>query len=451
MDNIYVSKDGKRLGPYATDPIMQFLQMGNLTSSDLIWFKGCKDWIPISGVSNFNQSAPPPVSPAKAPQPPIIQKQVSSTNSKKKWYDRPLWVILLCLFLFPVGLYALSECYENNCLSLLEANSYLTSATRLQSEYDLSTARQLLQCKCLDDFDQYKGFLSRLKKMIDEYQSATSNCNLTFCDNLINSSNAMYNFGSSSEIGGQRDYENAKKIVENCDCWAATRGVEGEQYRKLFEKMRSMVINYEQRMAVKQHQDEIAQQQAAEEQKKVEAQTQKQAQEDSLQKAQLPQEIASLLKKPGHIEECMTKCKEYSDKFGEELDLCTSSLSKKVKTLLPSQITSQDVADVYFTPRTELPEWYMDGKMSGYIQIGGRVAWVSNDIAEMDMGSHLSFLVKFSSPWIVREGLPFMGYGKPMGNVTYRTALGGARTLPCLKLVWMYRPSLDKSNQTDDQ
>jgi hypothetical protein len=339
-----------------------------------------------------------------------------------------------------------NECYENNCIVLVGDNTYLMSATSLQSDYDLGIARKLADCKCLDDFDQYKGFRNRLKKMIDAYQSATSNCNTQMCENLINNSNAMYNYGSSSQIQGQRDYETAKKIVDNCDCWASTRGVEGEQYRNLFKKMRTMISDYEQRMVEKQRQNEIARQKAEEEQKIADAAALKKAGEDSLLKSEMPKEIAALLNKPGNVNACVSKCREYTEQFGEELDICTNGLPKKVKTLTPSQITSQEIADIYFTPKTELPEWYMENKQSGYIQIGGRVSWVTGDLAEMDMGSHFSFLIKFSAPWVVREGMPFMGYGKPIGNITYRTALGDSRTLPCLKLVWMYRPTLDTSN-----
>ena len=76
---------------------------------------------------------------------------------------------------------------------------------------------------------------------------------------------------------------------------------------------------------------------------------------------------------------------------------CNKSLVKKIKTLLPSQITSQEVADRYFTPRTELTELYLEGKQSGHIQIGGDVSWVTGDLAEMDMGTQFFFSSNFQT------------------------------------------------------
>lgn len=335
------------------------------------------------------------------------------------------------------------ECYSNNCFAIISGNRYLTSASKLQSDYDLGIAKQLIECKCLDDFSKYRGFRTRLKSMIAAYESSTSGCDTKLCDNLINSSNAMYNYGSASQIRSQRDYETAKRIVENCDCWTATQGAQGSYYSDLFKKMKGMVAEYDQWLIEKQKQEEIARQREEEEKRQAEELAIQKAHQDSIRRAEEPKEIAALLNQQGNIAECISRCKQYVYDFNEEPDVCSKSLPAKVKTMTPSKITSQDIAEVYFTPRTELPDWYMEGKNTGFVQIGGDVSWVSGNLAEMNMGSNINFLIRFSAPWVIREGMPFMGYGKPVGNVTYTTAMGGKRTLPCLQLVWVYRPSLD--------
>lgn len=351
--------------------------------------------------------------------------------------------IIIAFIVIPIKA-SQSECYSNNCLNLISGNDYITSAQAIQSDYDLGIVKQLIECKCLDDFDEYKGLRIRLKKMVSTYESSNSGCNKIFCDDLINNSNAMYNYGSISQIRNEVDYDNAKKIVENCECWASTQGVQGSYYIDLFKKMRGMIKEYEQWLVEKNKQDEIDKNQEDERLKKEEETAKAKAEQDSIRKIEEPKKIAALLSKPGTIEECISKCKQYEDDFGEKPTVCSKDLVGKVKSLPLNKIMSQGIAEVYFTPKTELLNWYMEGKNTGYVQIGGDVSWVSGNLAEMNMGSDISFLVKFASPWVIREGMPFMGYGKPIGNITYTTSLGARRTLPCLQLIWLYRPSLDQ-------
>lgn len=342
------------------------------------------------------------------------------------------------------------ECYTNNCFALISENTYLTEAKSLQSDYDLKIARQLLECKCLDDFKEYKRLRKRLRKMVEAYESIKCAADIKICDNLISSGSVMYNYSSSSKIWSQNAYETAKEIVEKCECWTTTRKNRESYYRycDLFKKMRGMINDYEQWLPEKQRQEEITRQMEEDAQRiakeLAKEQARRRAHQDSIRKIEEPKEIATLLNKPGKIEECFIRCRDFSEYFGEEPDICSNDLVKKVKSLSPSQITSQEVAEVYFTPIINLAEWYMEDKQSGYVQFGGDVSWVSGNLAEMTMGNDFSFLIKFSSPWIIREGMQFMGYGKPVGNVTYRTAFGASRTLPCLKILWKYRPSLDK-------
>src|SRR5271157_1557482 len=316
-----------------------------------------------------------------------------------------------------------------------------------------------------------KKHIAFLIILLYRFSSFSGNCDVKGCDKIATGGGGVEVYVQDHNQLGSDYYEVAKRILDSCDCWWNDyRGGKNNPYNKgTYHKLSIMVKAYETKLedqAAAERQQKVKdslykltpeyaaqiakQREDAESQKKAEMEAQQKHQEDSLQREEaLKEEITTLLTKPGKTEECFFKCKQYSEEFGQELDICNDALFKRIKALTPSQITSQEVADIYFTPRTEIPEWYMDGKETGYLLIGGQVSWVANGIAEMSLGSNFPFLIKFSTPWVVREGLPLSAYGKPVGNVTYRTALGGLRTLPCLKLVWMYRPSKDKISQPD--
>ncbi len=314
---------------------------------------------------------------------------------------------ILIVLLFLEFSFASDNCYEGNCGVLLGNNHYLTSATSLKSDYDLDIAKKILACKCLEGDPRaikevgHKDFFVRLRQMVNDYQM--------------------------SKQAPKKDRNNYK-LIEQQKTHADS--IEDARLDSLDSAQDARRLEAEKARTI-------------EAQKKVELAAQQKAQEDSsakadllAEKSELLKEIEVLVKKRGTTEECFSKCQDFSNQFGEEPDICKNAVYKKVKSLLPSQIKSRDVADIYFSPQTDFPEWYMNGKNYGYVQVQGRVAWVSNGLAEIELGSNFVYLIKFSG-FVVRERLPIYGYGKPVGDVTFNTVAGGSRTLPCLKIVWL--------------
>jgi hypothetical protein len=60
---IYVSHDGKKLGPYSAKQIEAKIYQGKLTADDLGWHEGLPEWRPLAEIMNmmgFDVSGPPP-------------------------------------------------------------------------------------------------------------------------------------------------------------------------------------------------------------------------------------------------------------------------------------------------------------------------------------------------------------------------------------------------------
>ena len=72
-DEIHVSREGQRFGPYLLNEIKDYLKSGNLRFSDLVWYNGVTEWLPLSsvsgvgeGVDTLHAAAPPPPKPPPA-------------------------------------------------------------------------------------------------------------------------------------------------------------------------------------------------------------------------------------------------------------------------------------------------------------------------------------------------------------------------------------------------
>ncbi|MFO0041626.1 MAG: DUF4339 domain-containing protein, partial [Pseudomonadota bacterium] len=60
---IHINRDGQNFGPYTLDEARQYLASGNLIETDLAWFEGAANWMPLSQV--------PGVAPAR-PAAPVV-------------------------------------------------------------------------------------------------------------------------------------------------------------------------------------------------------------------------------------------------------------------------------------------------------------------------------------------------------------------------------------------
>ncbi|MCE3004601.1 MAG: DUF4339 domain-containing protein, partial [Xanthomonadaceae bacterium] len=70
---IHINRDGQNYGPYTLDEARQYLASGNLIDTDLAWFEGAANWMPLSQVPGIGPAArsapaaPPAVPSAAAP------------------------------------------------------------------------------------------------------------------------------------------------------------------------------------------------------------------------------------------------------------------------------------------------------------------------------------------------------------------------------------------------
>ena len=74
---IHVNRSGTQFGPYLFKELKDYLKAGNLRFSDMVWFEGVSDWVPLSripgvadGIDSLGSAAPPPPKPPPAPAAP---------------------------------------------------------------------------------------------------------------------------------------------------------------------------------------------------------------------------------------------------------------------------------------------------------------------------------------------------------------------------------------------
>ena len=85
---IHVNRSGTQFGPYLLKELKDYLKAGNLRFSDLVWFDGVPEWVPLSkipgvadGLSSLGSAAPPPPKPPPAPAVPAGPPPLSAVPS----------------------------------------------------------------------------------------------------------------------------------------------------------------------------------------------------------------------------------------------------------------------------------------------------------------------------------------------------------------------------------
>ena len=75
---IHINRSGTQFGPYLLKELKDYLKAGNLRFSDMVWFDGVSEWVPLSkipgvaeGLSSLGSAAPPPPKPPPAPAAPV--------------------------------------------------------------------------------------------------------------------------------------------------------------------------------------------------------------------------------------------------------------------------------------------------------------------------------------------------------------------------------------------
>ncbi len=84
---IHINRSGTQFGPYLLKELKDYLKAGNLRFSDMIWFEGVSEWVPLSkipgvaeGLDSLGAAAPPPPKPPPAPAAPASPPPVQSAS-----------------------------------------------------------------------------------------------------------------------------------------------------------------------------------------------------------------------------------------------------------------------------------------------------------------------------------------------------------------------------------
>lgn len=84
---IHINRSGTQFGPYLFKELKDYLKAGNLRFSDMVWYEGVPEWVPLSkipgvadGLSSLGSAAPPPPKPPPAPSAPSVPPLVQSPS-----------------------------------------------------------------------------------------------------------------------------------------------------------------------------------------------------------------------------------------------------------------------------------------------------------------------------------------------------------------------------------
>jgi hypothetical protein len=85
---ITISRDGQQFGPYTLDDARAHLAGGALLATDLAWYEGAPDWMPLDQVPGVSgqpafAAAPDPNDPLAAANPAVAAAGVASSTSAK--------------------------------------------------------------------------------------------------------------------------------------------------------------------------------------------------------------------------------------------------------------------------------------------------------------------------------------------------------------------------------
>jgi hypothetical protein len=86
---LYINRDGQQFGPYNTEDTQKHLRDGTLAPSDLAWYEGAADWMPLSTILGISAVATPPPPPPRTmpPAAPSVQAtpKLWNPNAAVNW------------------------------------------------------------------------------------------------------------------------------------------------------------------------------------------------------------------------------------------------------------------------------------------------------------------------------------------------------------------------------
>jgi hypothetical protein len=99
--NLYISKNGIRLGPYAIEEARKLKAAGQLQDDDWAWYEGLADWIPLQQVPGFGLPPPPPP-PALVPVAPLLTSAGKAPRDPALLFKRLATAGVLFIFTFVI-------------------------------------------------------------------------------------------------------------------------------------------------------------------------------------------------------------------------------------------------------------------------------------------------------------------------------------------------------------
>lgn len=98
---VFIARDGQQQGPFSFETIRARASSASLAPTDLAWYEGCTDWIPLSRIPGLFTSPPPPPPVVATPAPSAAPNQSSVAMMQVRPWVR-CWARLIDLFLFSI-------------------------------------------------------------------------------------------------------------------------------------------------------------------------------------------------------------------------------------------------------------------------------------------------------------------------------------------------------------
>jgi hypothetical protein len=95
--DIYITKDGNRLGPFSIEEARRQRANGTILNSDLAWHQGLPAWVPLSEIAGFN-----PLTTAMPPIPSALRPPVHGTTGQAPTGLRIVTAMVLFVISFVV-------------------------------------------------------------------------------------------------------------------------------------------------------------------------------------------------------------------------------------------------------------------------------------------------------------------------------------------------------------
>lgn len=175
--DIYISKNGQQEGPISVEQARRRAQAGELAPTDLGWYPGCVNWIPLSGMpgvfdeeedenegenENENEDGneapsgakPTPQTPQTSTEPPLSPVSSQTSQERQPWLRLGARMIdfILCsqiLGIF-IGLLAPGQIPEaNQVLSLVSLAFFMLLEPWVITRYGTTPGKKLLNIRVL--------------------------------------------------------------------------------------------------------------------------------------------------------------------------------------------------------------------------------------------------------------------------------------------------------------